>query len=402
MLASGDALAGPPSVTDHGSAVRAWIVDPISYSGMAYSDLGLAGALRERGVDALLVGSDRPLLSSPDVPVLPLFVGSHPGSPRWRRGFAHGRSLIRLMVAAMRARPDIVHWEYLQVPPLDLLSIAALGLFRIPVVFTAHEADPWATGRIRRATRRLVYSASRAVVVHNPETKSTLIAAYGVPAAKISVIELGDYRRFADPAMDRRGARARLALPDQAPIALFFGSLRPAKGLDLLLDAWPQVVVARPEALLLVAGSPSRQLEAEVLTRRIEALGIESSVRTVLREVDPAEANAFYRAADVVVLPYREIGTSGVMRYAFSSGRPVVATAIGEQARHIRPDATGWPVPPGDRDAMASTLAEALGDRAAAHTLGERALAYARDTFDWSRSAEATEALYRTLLGPGR
>jgi glycosyltransferase involved in cell wall biosynthesis len=204
-----------------------------------------------------------------------------------------------------------------------------------------------------------------------------------------------------DPDLPQRDARDRLGLPSDVPIALFFGSLRPAKGLDVLLGAWPEVVRQIPQALLVVAGKPSRGPGAESLTSQVLSLGTWSGVRAELRQIDPAEANSFYRASDVVVLPYLEIGTSGVLRYAHSSARAVVASAVGEHNTWVIPGRTGCLVPPGDTRALASALVKVLVDRPGAAAMGERALELSNSQFAWSDISLATIRLYEQILDRG-
>lgn len=151
-------------------------------------------------------------------------------------------------------------------------------------------------------------------------------------------------------------AAAPLArLPRRAPLELlFFGFVRPYKGLDVLYAA-----------LRLV---PDLDLALSVVG---EAWGPEPAcadprVERVARYVGEEEAAACFERADVVVLPYRSATGSGVVPQALRHGRPVLATRVGGLPEQVEEGRTGWLVPPEDPAALAAALRRvAAADRAA-------------------------------------
>jgi glycosyltransferase involved in cell wall biosynthesis len=275
-----------------------------------------------------------------------------------------------------------------------MLAIRLLG---VPQVYTAHELLPWTARPYHRAIFRALYAVVDQVVAHRADQREALIRHFGVPPRRISVIALGGYAEFVRPSLTQSDARTRLGIPAGARVALFFGAIRPSKGLDVLLAAWPAVSAIIPDALLLVVGKPYKGMRVEQLDETIRGSGLAGRVRTDFRQVEPTAANDYYRAADVVVLPYDEIGTSGVLRYAYGSARAVVATSVGEHSAHVVPGETGELVPPGDPEALAQALGTVLGDTSYARALGQNGLAYASRNFAWSDSAALLLGLYRTL-----
>jgi glycosyltransferase involved in cell wall biosynthesis len=109
-----------------------------------------------------------------------------------------------------------------------------------------------------------------------------------------------------------------------------------------------------------------------------------------------------FAAADVVVIPYDRITTSAVLRHAWSAGRPVIATRVGELERHVVPGETGWLVPPAEVGALASALIDALGDRQRCQRMGERGREYATAAFDWDAIAVAVFAALQLPAGTSR
>ena len=374
-----------------------WVVDPISYSGMAYSDVGQISALRQLGARSALVGSDSWMLDPDIVPRITVFRGTSGSQSRIRKGVGYVAALARLVRLARRLRPAVIHWQFTELPVADVLAMLAIRFLGIPQVYTAHELLPWARRAHHRWLFSLLYALVDAIIVHNVDQRAEIILRFRVAPSKVRVAPLGDYRLFATPEFPQALARARIGIPEDPPVALFFGSIRPSKGLEVLLEAWAVVDKALPEAILLVVGKPYKGLDTRKISSLIEQLGIEKSVRTTFAQVNPADSNTYYRAADVVVLPYHDIGTSGVLRYAYNSARPVIATSVGEHPRIVVPGQTGHLVPPGDPTVLASVLLDALGDRAALRSMGGSARAYATANFDWFDSAMILLSIYEDL-----
>jgi D-inositol-3-phosphate glycosyltransferase len=161
----------------------------------------------------------------------------------------------------------------------------------------------------------------------------------------------------------RSEARQRLGLSGN--VALFFGHIRPFKGLDIALEAWKQV-----DATLVVAGEPWWDAKYEPQT----------NVRFDLRFIPDAEIATYFAAADVVLAPYRSEAQSGVALTAFHFARPVIATDVGGLPDMID-GRNGILVPPEDPQALAKAVDEFFTrrDRAAM----ERAAAESARRYSW-------------------
>lgn len=383
---------------------RVWIIDPIDYTGLAYFDSALGSALCTLGTDVTLVGTDASLVRDRNhlLSHVECFRGTHGRRHFLRKGTAYLLSLARLLERARREKPDIVHWYYLEFAPADHLAQLALRALGIPQVYTAHEILPWNVKPYDRRLYRRIFAAMDAILVHNEDDGEELAANYGVDPPRIATIPLGNCESFAKPEMPQAVARAALGLPPQVPIALFFGSIRPSKGLEVLLQAWRSVVSLVPGATLVVTGKPYKGLDVSRFTALVSQTRLENHIRFRFEQVNPEEADRYYRAADVVVLPYDDIATSGTLRYAYSSARAVVATSVGEHRRWVEPGETGFLVPPRDPPALAAAIVELLDNRATAERMGRQALAYGRRNFDWLPIAQRTSGVYASVLAQRR
>jgi glycosyltransferase involved in cell wall biosynthesis len=374
-----------------------WLVDPISFSGMAYSDVGQIEALQRLGAAPLLAGSDGWMLDREVVPRVTIFKGTHDEPSQVRKGVAYALSLARLVRLVRARRPDVIHWQYSQLPMTEIVAMLAIRRLGSRQVYTAHELLPWTARRHHRWLFARLYNVMDAVVVHNADQREELVGGFGVDPSKVLVAPLGDYALFATPDVPQSDARRRLGLDVANPVALFFGAIRRSKGLDVLLHAWKEVAHQLPDAILVVVGKPVRGVDPDGLNALIETLGIGDQVRTVFAQVDPTDANSYYRAADVVVLPYLEIGTSGVLRYAYDSGRAVIATSVGEHVEQVIEGETGYLVPPADHVALSQRLVDALENRDQLHAMGSAARDYATANLGWIAPARTLLELYRSL-----
>ena len=202
------------------------------------------------------------------------------------------------------------------------------------------------------------------------------------------------YAQFDRGRYTRETARARLGL--EGEVVVFFGYIRRYKGLDILLEAWPKVRERRP-ATLVVAGefyeddAPYRALAA--------AAGGEPGVRLLGRYLPDDEVEALFKAADVVVLPYRSATQSGVTHVAYALGVPVITTDVGGLSETVRPGETGLVVPPEDPAALAEAIVRFFED-----DLGPRlrtGVEVLRAAHSWGKLADEVIAL-GDQLAPAR
>ncbi|MDL2717435.1 MAG: glycosyltransferase family 4 protein [Acidobacteriota bacterium] len=189
------------------------------------------------------------------------------------------------------------------------------------------------------------------------------------PGARVEIVPHPSEPRAVIP--DRAAARARLGVPVDAPVFLFSGLLRPYKGWDVLLDAFPAVRKEFPAALLVLAGEPWG--EARDLATRAPA-----GVRLELRYQPEQERAEWFAACDAVVCPYRNATGSGIAADALAFSRPVIGTSVDGLSGIVEDGTSGLLVPPGDAAALASAMVrfvrEGLGPRLSAGAAHRRAV----------------------------
>lgn len=303
---------------------------------------------------------------------------------RVQRGLRLATHVADMLRHRRKARAaDVVHYQWLSVQQLDQFLLADVS----PRVMTAHDVLPREPRAGQVAATRSLLQKMDGVVVHSQAGRRRLIDDVGVGADRIRVIPHGAFDYLTrldheDPLPDELERVTR-------PVILFFGLLRPYKGLDVLLRAFSQL----SEAELWVVGMPRMPLEP-LHRLAAEAPG---SVRFVTRFVADREIPAYFRRADVVCLPYRQGDQSGVLHTALAFGCPVVVTDVGGFAEVAEHGAARLVVRD-DPDALGRALSELLGDPASRARLGEAALAAARGHYSWDAIASETLSFYTELL----
>ncbi len=155
--------------------------------------------------------------------------------------------------------------------------------------------------------------------------------------------------------------RARAALGDPDLLLLFFGAIRPYKGLDVALEALA-LVDRELDVRLVVAGRFWE--ERERYDRLIARLGLGDRVSIRDGYVSNEEAALLFSAADAALLPYRSATQSGVVQLSFAYGTPVVATAVGGLPAAVEHGRTGLLCPPDDPTAVARAIEQVAAERA--------------------------------------
>ncbi len=324
---------------------------------------------------------------------------------RVRKVSEHLPDMIRLRRRLDRAPagpdPMVTHYQWLTIPDMDrhLLS------HRRPRVLTAHYILPLRPSHGQRVRARRVFDSMDAVIAHSRVGAERLIAEVGVPADRVRVIPHGtfDYltrqpeELMLPPELSRTQEPRRpggSADGARGPVILFFGLLRPYKGIDTLIEACAALgEVDGPPPELWIVGNP--RMDLTELEERAARLPIE--VRWVTRFIEDQEIPEIMRAADLLVLPYHDGEQSGVLYTGIAFGKPMVVTDVGGIGEVAREHGVARVVPPADIDALSAAVAELTGDAAAREQLAAKSAAAAVGTFSWSRIAEQTLDLYRDL-----
>lgn len=180
-------------------------------------------------------------------------------------------------------------------------------------------------------------------------------------------------------ALSSDAARRALHLPQGVPLVLFFGLIRPYKGLDLLLEALGDT----PDVHALIAGEPygSWAPYQQIIERR----GLSGRVHLFTDYIPNQQVHLFFSAADLVVQPYRSATQSGISQIAFHFDKPVIVTRVGGLPEIVEDGVNGFAV-----DVDAAAVAEAIKRYFKQQNGAEMALniRHLKATYSWRHLAE--------------
>jgi glycosyltransferase involved in cell wall biosynthesis len=285
-------------------------------------------------------------------------------------------------------KADVVHNHMYRAEVIGTQAawrLASLGKRRPYVVGTVHSS------RVRSAEDRALISSLTPSIDHLIAVSRAIVRKLedeDRTAAPISLIYNGvDLTRYAEP--DVCGTlHEEFPIPVGAPIVGVVARLEPEKGHPTLLEAWPAVVAAVPEAHLLIVGEGSQR---ETLEAQAAALAIEASVTFTGRRDDVPAVTA---ALDVAVLPsYREAQGLSILE-AMALSRPVVASAVGGIPEMIEDGRTGILVPPHDAAALSAAIIRQLRDHPYADTIARAGRDLVHDRFCVELMVRAIETIY--------
>jgi glycosyltransferase involved in cell wall biosynthesis len=291
----------------------------------------------------------------------------------------HIPDMLRYRRAAHEA--DVVHFQWLAVPYVDRYLLPAGR----PLVLTAHDVLPREPHPGQLEAQKRLYERFDAIVVHSQDGRRRLVEELAVETDRVHVIPHGVFTHLAE-----HPTTEPLGLPGSQtdrPVVLFFGLMRPYKGIEVLLEAWRGI----EEAELWIAGMPRMDIS------RLRA-GAPANVRFETRFIDDAELPAYFERADLVVLPYLRADQSGVLFTALAFGKPLLLSDVGGFPE-IAQTGAARTVPAGDSQALKDALQELVGNRVVLSEMGAKARDAAVGRYSWTAVAEAHVELYQRLLG---
>jgi D-inositol-3-phosphate glycosyltransferase len=374
---------------------------------------GLAMALIAKGVRVEEIGSDNE--DSPELHVTPNlrflnFRGrqdqSEKFAPKLKKILVYYARLLRY---AARSKPPIFHilwnnkFEYFD----RTLLMLYYKLCGKKIAFTAHNVNQAKRDAkdsfLNRLTLRIQYRLTDHIFVHTQKMKSELCDDFAVVEKAVTVIRHPINNAFPDTALTPSEAKRQLGVKDDEKTILFFGRIRPYKGIEHLLAAFQQLVKSDPKYRLIIAGEPKKGSEAYLdEIRQIASRDFKpGEIILKFQFIPDREMEIYLKGGDVLVLPYKDIFQSGVLFLAYSFGLPVVATDVGSFREEIVEGKTGFICKPGDPGDLAKTLETYFLSDIYTNLCARRQdiKDYANTVHSWDAVAELTRSAYVTISG---
>jgi beta-1,4-mannosyltransferase len=279
-----------------------------------------------------------------------------------------------------------VHWLYIFPHRLVMKLFTRLTrLLGVKVVWEVHNILPHGWREIDRKISREFLENADGLILHSRQDLERIRESLGVdPGQPYIVVPHGNFIGSYRNDIGREAARNRLQIDPGENVLLCFGFIRKNRGYECLLDAMERV----GNIALVIAGRIEDKDVYQEIVRRAKD---NPKVRLFTGWIPDDDIQVYFNACDVVVLPYTEITTSGVVPLAYSFGKPVITTSIGGMTEIVSEE-TGKLVPPGDSDRLALAIREIFGEDY--EKKGKFAYRFAEENLSWDRNIEAMVGLY--------
>ena len=254
----------------------------------------------------------------------------------------------------IRSEPDLVVFQWWTTFWAPTFGILARGLTRagIKSIFLIHNVLPHETRPWDQLLVKYALSATDSFITLS-ETQRQIVNKL-FPRAKVECTPIPAYQLSADSRIDPAEAKLRLGIPPERKVALFFGIVRPYKGLRLLVEAAGILKRQGNPVHLLIAGEFWEDVEE--YRKLIQTEGVEDWVTIDNRYIPNEEVPLFFGAADVFVAPYVGGTQSAAVKLAMGFGVVVVASEILGEGQVNVPENAFRIFSPIDAESLAQTL----------------------------------------------
>jgi glycosyltransferase involved in cell wall biosynthesis len=263
-------------------------------------------------------------------------------------------------IVAAGCEVAVLDWWTLIMQPEYTYLARRLRKRGVTVLYLCHNLFNHKTGGYMGVVDTILGGASKwmlrqadGYIVQASEKKAQLLSMK--PGAPVLCRLHPIYDRF-PAAVKHLPKRGRLEL-------LFYGFLRPYKGVDILIEALKRL--QDQQVYLTIAGELWGG-KADTMKQLIVDTGLAANIEIHFEHVSDADTAEYFDRADVLVTPYRSATGSGVVTVAYNYGKPVLATSVGGLAEAVLDGQTGWLVPPEAPDALAQAIAGITREKAAA------------------------------------
>lgn len=345
------------------------VVEPVGgHGGLDFYDLGLCEAIAKTGFSVTLYTSDSTTLDQHialSTRVRKVYRGAYGKASRMVRGIRYVVGVLRAVFDAWQRKTRLAHFHLFEFSWLELINILVFRLIRAKIVATVHDVDVLDRINDIRSQRRYQKFVPYVdmYLVHTDYAANALCKVLPEAKGRLEIVTHSDSDFVFGFDGDRMAARKMIGASTHEDdlLVLFFGQIKEVKGLDVLISAFSIVANSNSRAQLLIAGKAWRT-DFEKFEKQIADLGLSERVIRHIRFIDNKDVPVYFKAADVVVLPYRKVYNSGVLLRAMDYGAAIIASDLEPFRQVISDGKNGVLFSSGDSDALAVQLNRVLSD----------------------------------------
>ncbi len=356
--------------------------------------LHLCNALKKAGIDiSFIVTEDKIDDGTTDFPLLPMAPSMTKSVNKYKKFFKYYNYLLDIYKLIRQEKYNVIHFQFFRRRRIESLYFAMLKLMRVKLAQTVHDVTPLNESKLDHLFNLLVYKKADILFVHSNSNKKTLAQQIKLDEEKIKVVPHGDFDFYIpDRIVTKSVARKFFSLSQEQNVILVFGFLKEYKGLDILLNSLSLASMKINNLTLIIAGYPETK-ELELKYRNIiSKLPKEIKVIYHAEFIPDAEIEKYFIASDVVVLPYRRISHSGILHIAYSFGRPVIATNVGDFEETIEEGKSGFVLSSNSQENLSEKIIQAFSDRLKLEEMGKYARHLSATKYSLKSIAELMKA----------
>jgi glycosyltransferase involved in cell wall biosynthesis len=376
--------------------------------------LGAAAALTSQGIFVDFIGSDDlrvpAVLNNSRVTFLNLRGNQHGDASLFSKAWRVLKYYVQLISYAATAQPKLFHllwnnkFEFFD-RTLLMLYYRLLGK---KITLTVHNVNARKRDSndsfLNRLSLRIQYSLCDHIFVHTERMRSELVSDFRIPMSKVSVIPFGINNTVPNTALSTEEAKQQIGVNSGDKALLFFGNITPYKGLECLISAFGVLLSKNRSYRLIIAGRPKgSETYWKEIQEAIARGGISDRIIQRVEYIPDELTELYFKAADVLILPYTHVFQSGVLFLGYSFGLPAIAADVGALKEEIIEGETGFIFQPSDSVDLARKIenyfnSELFGDL---ENRRKQIREHANERYSWDKVAAMTMAVYSSLLSSG-
>ena len=310
-------------------------------------------------------------------------------------GFIKYIILLRRYIKVIKC--DLVHYQFFR-RKIGILFFKYLNLRGVKLIVTAHNVLPHEKSKIDYFLNSIIYKNANAIIAHSKLIRDKLVKNFTIDPGKIHIIPHGNFDIYLpDKKLTIADARLRLSLTLHDNVMLYFGFIRPYKGIDLLLKAFEKSAEKDSKLKLIIAGSAHNIGLQNSIESAIDNSRFKDRIIHHLKYIPNEDIAKYFIAADLLVLPYKNIDHSGIIHLAYSFGKAVLATNVGDFNEVIVNEKSGKILKGQSYTELSEAITEMFKDKNKLFKMGNYAKILSETKYSWNDIAKQTIQLYKEV-----
>ena len=302
-------------------------------------------------------------------------------------------------------KPDILHLHW-QDPFLTsnsriktilkssrfICELVLVKLVGIKIVWTAHNiiSHEKKSGNMEFFYTKLLTRLCNKIIAHSQPAKDNIINFYAVRNSLVSIIPHGNYIDCYENAIDEIHAKKQLQIMKYEIVFLYFGLIRPYKGIPYLIDSFK--LLKSQKVKLLIVGNPLNDEIADEIIKRCDG---DKRIITIFKFIPDDDIQIYMNASDIVIFPFKNILTSGSVILAMSFAKPIICPDISSMADIVHDNNGGFLYDTKDKYGLLEAMKKAFN--ADLDKIGQYNFKLA-EQFRWDLIAKKTHSIYQECL----